>query len=281
MERDGLRAAIQRIDGLSSPSASLDRILELAADCESDVSQLTAAIEADPAITAHVLRLSNSAYFGVAKEVTTLARAVVVIGWQNVLGLATCAALAPLFRSPDPRLDGSALWLHSCATAQAARQLAVPAGFDPSLAHVAGLLHDLGAAVLSKVLGAPYAQVIERVRTQGLSLEAAERELLGVDHGWAAGVAFERWSLPAGLVTAVACHHAPETDPSGLATLVALANRLAADAGYPGPSGRPDETAPLAAWLAALKLDEAQLQRVAEELDHKRGLIELGAGGAP
>jgi hypothetical protein len=104
MERDEIRRAIQRLDGLSSPSASLDRILELAADCESDVSELTAAIESDPAVTSHVLWLSNSAYFGVAKEVTTLARAVVVIGWQNVLGLATCAALAPAFRAQDRRI---------------------------------------------------------------------------------------------------------------------------------------------------------------------------------
>ena len=66
MEEAELRQGICRLEGISSPPASLDRFLELAADCESDIQELTRAIESDPAITSRVLRLSNSAYFGVA-----------------------------------------------------------------------------------------------------------------------------------------------------------------------------------------------------------------------
>jgi HD-like signal output (HDOD) protein len=277
METDALRRAIQRLDGISSPSASLDRILELASDCESGIDDLTAAIESDPAVTSRVLRLSNSAYYGQPGRVETVGRAIIVIGYRNVVSLAACAAIAPVFRGDDPRVDRAALWLHSCAAAEAARLVASRGASDPSVAYVAGLLHDLGIVVLSEVLGKEYGRVLDACRRRRLSLAEAERQVLGVDHGWAAGVLFERWSLPSRLLSAVSLHHAHEGDESGFAALVAVADQLAEDAGFRGPGRRP-ESPPDPGTLRAAGLKEVDYRELVEEMADRQAAIEAGAG---
>jgi HD-like signal output (HDOD) protein len=277
MQTDALRRAIQRLDGIASPSASLDRILELASDCESGIEELTAAIESDPAVTSRVLRLSNSAYYGQPGRVETVSRAIIVIGYRNVVSLAACAAIGPVFRGDDPRVDRAALWLHSCAVAEAARLVAARGTADPSVAYVAGLLHDLGIVVLSEVLGRDYGRVLDTARRRRLALARAEREVLGVDHGWAAGVLFERWSLPARLLAAVSLHHAPQGDESGFAALVCVADHLAEDAGFGGPGRRPDGP-PEADVLMAAGLKEVDYRELLEEMADRQAAIEAGAG---
>ena len=225
-----------------------------------------------------MLRLSNSAYFGVAGGVATVERAILVIGYKNVLSLATCAALAPIFGSSDASVDRGALWLHSCATAELARLLGDVTRFDPSLAYVAGLIHDLGVVVLSDVLEKDYGKAVTASQNAGESLARAEGRLLGVDHGWAAGVLFERWTLPESLCRAVALHHDPLQDASGLAALIAIASHLASAAGFPGPEGRPPEEPLDPDWLGAAGLSRSELDAVAERFEERRAAVELGAG---
>jgi HD-like signal output (HDOD) protein len=278
MQEDELRQSICRLEAIASPSASLDRILDLAADCESDIGELTHAIESDPAVTSKVLRLSNSAYFGVAGGVATVGRAILVIGYKNVLSLATCAALAPVFSSADSTVDRVKLWLHCCATAEAARILAEGTRFDPSIAYVGGLLHDLGVVVLAEVLEKEYGAAVLDAQESERSLARSETRLFGVDHAWAAGVLFERWTLPDELSRAVSLHHEPLRDASGFASLIAVASHLASASGLPGPEARPPATPPEPGWLAAAGLTEARLEAASDEFAERRDAIELGAG---
>ncbi len=278
MERGELRREIQRLESISSPSGSLDRILELAADCESDIGELTTAIESDPAVTSKVLRLSNSAYFGASGKIETVSRAILVIGYKNVQSLATCAALAPVFVGDDPRVDRSVLWLHSCATAEATRLVGARTTLDPSVAYVAGLLHDLGVVVLSEVLGDPYGRTIETCRKSDVPLAEIERKRFGVDHPWAASVLFEQWTLPERLIAAVTLHHAPREEPTGFAAGVALADHLAAAAGFPSPSGQAPQGLPPTYVLDLLGLKGDDYEALGDELEERRGAIELSAG---
>ena len=280
MQKRDLVKRIQALEGISSPSDSLDRILDLAADYESGIDDLREAIESDPAVTSKVLRLSNSAYFGVPGGVETVSRAIVVIGYKNVLSLATCAALSPMFRGDDEVLDRAALWGHSCATAEAAQLVAARSGIEPSAAYVAGLIHDLGVVVLSEILGDDYGKALRAARGSGEPLAAAERRELGADHAWTAGELFQRWTLPPRLLAAATLHPAPLDDPTRFALLVAVAGWLAASSGFPGPtglaptSGLPDE------WLVELGLGSEDLKLLQEEFEERRGAAELAAGVA-
>lgn len=273
-----LRRRIGCLEGIGSPSDSLDRILALAADCESDIGDLTDAIASDPAVTSRVLRLSNSAYFGAARQVETLDRAILVIGYKNVMSLATCAALAPLFSGSDSCIDRSALWRHCCATGEAARLLAGRGSFEPAASFIAGLLHDLGAAVLSEVIPDEYAEIVETAQRAGRTLYEVEMERLGVDHGWAAGILFERWTLSERLVTAVTAHHHPDADPSGFAALIGLADWMAAAGGYVGPTGWQPREAPPASLLEPAGIKPESFEEASEEFEERRDAIELSSG---
>jgi len=282
MESGELVHAIQQLESIPSPSFTLDRILELASDCESDIERLGEAIEADPAVTARVLRLANSTYFGVPGEVSSVLRSIVVVGYKNVLSIATCAALAPAFRGDDAVIDRDALWRHSCATAEAARVVAGHTGGEPALAHVAGLLHDFGVIVLAEALGEGYGTVWEAVRPGSGSLAGVERERLGLDHGAAAGILFERWTLPAALTAAVVLHDRPGEDSSGLAAIVAVAARVATRAGYVGPSGGGSEPRVEADARAVLGMSPSLQEKIDAEFAARREAVDLivGAGAS-
>jgi HD-like signal output (HDOD) protein len=278
MNADELGRAVQRMDSIPSPSWSLERILELASDTESDIQRLAESVEADPAVTARVLRFANSAYYGVARDVDTVRRAIIVVGYKNVLSLAACAALAPVFGSRDHVVDRGALWLHSCGTAEASRIVADQVGFDPATAHVAGLLHDLGIVALSEILAEEYGAVVEEARRRGEPLIEVERRLLGADHAALAGFLFERWKLPARLLAGVVNHHEPLADSSGLAAVVALGDELAARAGFTGVTGYQPEDDPRLELLTALELTQADSEKILAELAERRAAVETLAG---
>jgi len=281
MKSEDLVRSIERLESIPSPSFSLDRILELASDCESDIDRLAEAIEADPAVTVRVLRLANSAYFGVPGQVDSVARAIVVVGYKNVLSLAACAALAPAFQGEDAVLDRASLWLHSCAAAEAARIVAAHTDREPSIAHVADLLHDFGLVVLSEVLGSRYAPIWDEALSGQKALSDLEQNAFGLDHYGAAGVLFERWELPPSLVTGVVLARRPDEDPTGIASIVTIAAGLASRAGLAGPSECELGPAMQSSAERVLGLDEAALEKLYRELEERREAIELIAGGGP
>ncbi len=268
-----LTRKIEAVESLSSPPASLDRVLSLAGDAESSVPQLAAAIELDPSITARVLRLANSAYFGFSRHVETVDEAIMVIGFRNVRNLAACAALAPMFAGAGGGLDRAALWRHSCAVGEAARLIAARIDGDDGWAYVAGLLHDLGQVVLEEVLGAEYVAIVRAERAGG-SLLAAEREALGADHAWAGGTLAERWQLSERIATAVGMHHGP-VDRNAAPALVVLAERLAAEQDLDDANDPCDLEEPTDALQEVLSLSAEEVDAIRESLAERREAIEL------
>lgn len=269
-----LRGRIERIESLASLPVSFDRILGLALDAGTKVDDLARAIEADPVITARVLRLANSAYFGFRRRVEAIGEAVVVVGFRSVRNLAACVAVAPVFAREDGLLDRVALWRHSCGVAEASRLIAVHQSADDGAAYVCGLLHDVGQLVLSELLGGPYADAARGAAREGRCLEEVERDAFGVDHGWAGGVLAERWSLSERLVRAIRWHHTPEKDGEGAAARVALAEWLVGREGFGVPSEpQPDE--PDRGLLRLLRLHGDDLDRLADAVRARRESIDL------
>ncbi len=268
-----LARRIDAVESLSSPPASLDRVLSLAGDAESSVTQLAEAIELDPSITARVLRLANSAYFGFSRHVETVGEAIMVIGFRNVRNLAACAAVAPMFQGAGGGLDRSALWRHSCAVGEAARLVAAKLDGDDGWAYVAGLLHDLGQVVLEEVLGDEYVEVLGCER-DGASLASAEREALGADHAWAGGTLCDRWQLSERIAVAVGRHHGP-FEGAQAASLVALAERLAAELGIDDENDPVDAGAPMSPFLDVLRLSSEEVDELRDSLAERREAIEL------
>jgi HD-like signal output (HDOD) protein len=218
------------------------RVLELVDLASTTAGQLEQAISRDPALAVGVLRLANSAYFGLRGRVTSLERAVVILGFNTVRLLTMAACTKSLFTSPRSSFKDKVLWEHALATGVIARGLAEHCRYsDGAEAFVAGLIHDIGKTVMDQNLGRPYLGVIERVYNEGQSFTEAEQDLLGFTHPEAGALVAQAWDLAVPLGEAVRCHHAPEqaqTAPQ-LCAIVALANAVAMKLEV-GPERRPD-----------------------------------------
>jgi putative nucleotidyltransferase with HDIG domain len=216
-----LRADIIGHDTVPSAPAILFEILQILADEDAGLRDLFGAIERDPGLTAKVLRTANSTFFGQARTVDTVERAVMVLGVAMVRSIAVSAAV---FDRVGDRLSAGLvdrIWHHSLATATTARLLATRTKRgDRDDAFTAGLLHDAGRMLLMRRFPELHAEP-----EADTGIEAIERARIGVDHGVVGGWLFEAWNLPAAIVQAVTQHHA-EHPAAGLPTLIFTANLM-------------------------------------------------------
>ena len=184
-------------------------VLEKADDPSADVASVAALIERDPALAARILRISNSAYYGMRNQVGTLRLALVVLGLREVRNLivgvaafhAACGA-----HNAGPQVE--ALWRHSSLVGAFAKRLGERLGlFYQGEALAAGLLHDIGKAIMLRHFGEAYARMLEENGEGSETLSYVEEEAFGFDHAAAAAALALKWHLPATLVDAVYCHH--------------------------------------------------------------------------
>lgn len=170
--------------------------------------KLETIIESDSALASKVLGLANSAYYGLAQKVTTVERAIIFIGFQELEMLALGAGLADTFdlsRAPKG-FDGEGLWIHSLAVGWAARELARKASYPtPGEAMIAGVLHDLGKLVLATHMVDDFNRITD-LTTKGQPYYLAEKEV-SASHAQIGFWLTKRWGLPDILSTAILEHH--------------------------------------------------------------------------
>ena len=196
-----------------------------------DSSRIVRMISVEPSLTANVLRVCNSAYFGSSLPTTDLQEAVTRLGFQQVYRLVVAATGAKLLAAPQKGygLDPGELWKHSVASAVAAQLMARKLGEDDNLVFTATLLHDLGKIILAQSIEESYVRLIREAETHQLSLLESETKLLGVNHAEVGGRLLAQWKFPADVVAAVTHHHAPNSAGAHqrLASFVYLGNMIA------------------------------------------------------
>ncbi|ADK83764.1 metal dependent phosphohydrolase [Desulfarculus baarsii DSM 2075] len=205
------------------------RVLELTADPDYSTAELIRAINMDQAVTAHVLRRVNSAFFGLRYRCTSLEQAVPQLGADNVAEIALDAGVAKFFKGSAP------IWRHSMATALTARELGKAHGHaDLATLHTSALLHDVGMLIIAEFLRDVYEDVQYFVKTEGYSQTMAEREALGIDHAELGARIGQKWKLAPETVEVIALHHEPAK--ARLArqdtNIVCLANHIVNTIGY-------------------------------------------------
>lgn len=225
-------------------------------DPNSDAMSVQKVIARDPAISAKILRVANSAYFGFARRVSTIADAVRILGFNNVQGMIIGIGAFDTFRTE--RLNLGDFWRHSIATASAARMLAPRVNCRPDEALTAGILHDIGKLIFAMQADAGYQRVLDLERETGASSLQAERTLLEFTHPEVGETVAERWNLPARYVAAIAHHHEPAAagEESHFCALIGLANQAAHAAAAAGRL-EPAREAERDAHLALLQLGKA------------------------
>jgi putative nucleotidyltransferase with HDIG domain len=233
-----IRAQILNSKDLPTMPVLLARILAVVDGERASSRDLVEVMQRDQALTGRVLRLANSGFFGFARQVSTLPRAVMLLGFSTVRSLALGVKIWETFAARGDRAL-TELWQHSALVGAAARLIAHRTrAADPEEAFTAGLLHDMGRAVLQLRFPAEYDTVL---RLTEPTLEEREQATFGIDHACAGAWLAEAWGLPPLIVEAAAHHHDPIVAGQALdpALVVNLANRLVhwtdLDAGHVDP----------------------------------------------
>lgn len=254
-----------KIQQLPSPPTVVMEIMNTFNNDQADIATLVGHINQDPALTVKVIRVANSSFFGLSRQIGSVQEAVMVIGFSSLRGLVTAAALVNAFPSGGGAFDGRHFWQHSIETGSCAKALARRLGADPEVAFTAGLLHDLGRLVLGVYFYDTFLRVLEYRKNNGVSMLTAEQAVLGLDHAALGAKAAERWYLPSAIQMAIGDHHLDEGRQTMLAEIVHIADQLCQARTAGGtPAGVP---ARFAETLSRLGLDAAALDSVAGEME--------------
>lgn len=261
-------AAVAELPAMPS---SITGVIAACDDQDMTVGQLSQVILRDQSLTANMLKLANSAFYGHSRRVTTITEAVVLLGFSAIKSMAISSHTARLLNRALPgygMLQGE-LWKHSIAVAFTARRLAVEVQLAPvEEAFVAGLLHDIGKTILSSYMENAFDEVTRVAQSRRVPFHEVEAELLGFDHGELGARVAAAWSFPPELEEAIRHHHSPEgaTLKPALAHCVHLADAacmmLGVGLGVDGLSYAIDPGS-----LAALGIDAERLMRLMDEVE--------------
>ena len=201
------------------------------------VREIEAVIQYDQSIASKVLALSRSAFYARRHDVSSLRDAVVVLGDEQLTRIVMAACAARYFESEVSGYDQreGQLWQHSVATAMLAETAARRLGSKKGLTiYTAGLLHDIGKAVLSFYVKTYLDAILVLMSRKGLSLLDAERDTLGMDHQQLGMMLAKRWRFPPEVVAGIGYHHSPERAKAhqDIATAVYVGNRTAISMGF-------------------------------------------------
>ena len=227
-----IQAYIARMPSLSTTAI---KVLETCNDARASANDLMRVISLDPVLTARVLKLINSAYYSLGSPITSLTRAIVMLGLNNVKNLALSFAILQNLRSNESNsvFSPDEFWMHSLCVGVIAKNIAavkMDATRGLEAFFVAGLLHDLGKIPLNRQFPLEYRRVWELAAKDKDTLRHSENTLLGIDHCMVGRMIAKKWRLGATLVEALSYHHDPDNSSEidrDFVLIVSLANHFA------------------------------------------------------
>ena len=195
-------------------SASASRLLQLTANPDHEMSEIVNLVKTDANLTARVLKVVNSAAFGLMNEITSIDRAISLLGERIIVSIAIGDCAGKLFEKELAGYEAAsgALWKHDLRTAIASREVIVQSGANISsdLAFTAGLLHDIGKSLISDYLQGTAPEAVGLISAQdSYDYLAAEEKMIGVCHTVAGYELAKAWQLPQELCEVILHHHQP------------------------------------------------------------------------
>ncbi len=180
-------------------------------------SEIERLLSSDPAITAKLLKVVNSAYFGLPRQIVNINQTIAILGLLQVRNLVMSIGVLNVLNSPSPRIVEvqKQFWQHSFAAASCAEWIAKARNKprkEVEMLFVGGLLHDVGRLFLFTLFNLPYQEVVKESLKKEEPLEQVERRVLGTTHAELGGALAEKWNFPPALVDMIRYH---DTLPEG------------------------------------------------------------------
>lgn len=269
-----LQRALARLGEINSLPEVTTKIVQVVEDPRATAHDMHEIIEADPALAAKILKVVNSAFYGLSSQIASLDRAIVMLGLSATKNIALAASLSRMFRAEavSDQFAARDLWRHCAAVAVCARLLAnTGKATQPDEAFVAGLVHDMGLMAVQQLYPAKLKEVVERCHSRPLDFSAVELSLIGADHQAFGGALVAKWKFPLALRAAVSYHHSLSLAPpefQKLTTTIYAADVLSCRGRF-GLWLTPQMQEITDTELKVLNLTPTDLDRVVEEMPER------------
>lgn len=269
--KEARNIVIDKVKSLPTLPDVIHKVLSLVQGEDATAKTLGDLISYDQAISARLLKVANSAYYGFVREIATVQHAIVALGFREVrslvLGITVFDAMKKSSR--EASIIREDFWMHSVGCALAGQIICKKVeGVDADIAFTSSILHDIGKLVLDGFFTLEYGGVLEKVKKNGISMVEAESEIMGFTHADVGGWLCERWKFPLTLVSPVSFHHQlekAEADFIKVTSVAHLADVLCKRAHIgSGGDDKIHPAHPLA--MEHLELKEEDLEPIAEEL---------------
>lgn len=226
-KRNKLEPFIEKITHIPTLPSVLSKILSMTSDPNVEIEDIADAVLKDKVLTARMIRLVNSAFWGIRREIVSVREAIVFLGLQQVKNIVTTVSLFNTFHSKNPQFHVGTIWEHGLGCAIISRKIAEIAGFkDLEKAYLGGLMHDIGEVILSQFCIEDFNKVVDLVKEKKIGFYEAENEVLGINHADFGAWFQEKWGFGEDLAEVILKHHTPEeaTINPELTSIVSLAN---------------------------------------------------------
>ena len=210
----------------------IENILKITGDDKTSSEDLAAFISKDQAMVNKILKIANSAYYGLSRKVSSLSHAITIIGFNEVTNLTIGLNVFSIFQKLGVRgiLNMKDLWLHSIGCALISKKIAKKTGkSNVEQCFLSGLLHDMGKVILAVYFSEEYNSVLRDANESQSPLHLKEIEKLGLDHAMIAGMLMEQWNFPDSIAIPCRFHHNSSACPSSYRTQaieIEIANNL-------------------------------------------------------
>jgi len=229
-----VKQVVGNIRNLPTPPIVFHQIQKVINDPNVSAAQIASILSEDPAMSVKVLKLTNSAFYGLSREIESVKQAVVIVGLEAIKNLVLSASVLDMFKGKDIDEDfQEKFWRHSLAVGFCARILARKVRsrgiIDPDSAFSGGLLHDIGKIILCCFLPDEFKAVVaEREKDKATESFELEEKVLGYNHAQIGAILSEQWKLPHRLTQAITFHHHPQLSDSDdpVSYFIHIANHL-------------------------------------------------------
>ncbi|HEV2695088.1 MAG TPA: HDOD domain-containing protein [Verrucomicrobiae bacterium] len=268
---DNIRALLDKVEILPMSPSLLPKLLPHLSDVNANFDEVVRIISIEQTLTAKLLQICNSAFFGQDEPVSTVTEAVNRVGYQSIYLLtAMINGSASFPQRPIGGMSPLRLWKHSVATAFTSKFTAEAAGEDASLLFTAGLMHDIGKLILAQIPPQQNATYFHQLTTA--ETLADERRQFGCDHAVVGAQLVKNWGLPEPLVACIHYHHDPQQahDFQKIAACITVADGLTHGVDHP-------EATPAVAFtdaMAILEFNAGHIKGLQEQFGKSRELID-------